>query len=88
MREAELLNALAQAQGGIRVDIRANGHYMVSTCYKPSVKGVGKNLMNAARDCAIWLLDIVKDHPEYKESIPNVLAALDAYDNHSRMLSI
>jgi hypothetical protein len=88
MREAELLNALAQAEPGIHVDIRPNGVCMVATYYEPRVKGIGKTLMNAALDCAHWLLDVVKDHPEYKDLIPDVLIALANYDKHSDRLSL
>lgn len=88
MREAELLNALAQAPGGIHVDVRSSGRCMVATYYDPCVKGIGKNLMDASLDCAHWLLDVVKDHPEYKDSIPDVLVALANYDKHSDRLSL
>jgi hypothetical protein len=81
MRAVELLNALAQGPGGISIEVYpTNGTSAVGTYYAPFVKGVGKNLTAAAMDCAYWLLDVVKDRPEYNDSIPNVLAALARYN--------
>jgi hypothetical protein len=84
MREAELLNALAQAPGGISIDICPDGRCTVSTYYEPHVLGTGKNLMRAAYECAQCLLT----YSDAKTLIPDVLLALAAYDKHSERLSL
>jgi hypothetical protein len=88
MREAELLNALAKAKPGVQIFIRTTGMVTVGLCYAPYVVGVGPTLFLAARDCALWLLDVAKTNPDYREQLPEVFAALEAYDNHLEALQV
>jgi hypothetical protein len=88
MREAELLSALAKAKPGLQIFMRTQGMTTVSLCCPPFVVGVGPTLFDAARDCAMWLLDVAKTHPEYREQLPDVFKALEDYDNHSAMLQL
>jgi hypothetical protein len=50
--------------------------------------GIGTTLMEAAIDCAHWIFDVLGDHPELEQTIPEVLAALRAYDEHSMALQV
>jgi len=88
MREVELLNALSKAKPGLQIFVRTNGMTTIKMCCAPYVVGVGPTLFLAARDCALWLLDVVKTHPEYREQLPEVFAALEAYDHHSEALQV
>ena len=85
MREAELLNALAQQDDGIRVIIKKDG-IGISTQYTPFCYSEKKTLMSAAFDCAKQLLEAVKENPD-DCYCPDVLKALEAYDLHSFYLS-
>jgi hypothetical protein len=86
MRSAELLNALAQTRGGIKVDIRQTG-VLVTLNYAPWSFGAGKTLMDASIRCAKQLLKALEDYPVFKSDCPDVLKALEAYDLHSFYLS-
>jgi hypothetical protein len=88
MREAELLNALAQAAPGIEIRMCPKHMVTVRVHYDPKVVGTGRTLMEAAIDCAHWIFDVLGDHPEYEQKIPAVLAALRAYDDHSMALQV
>jgi hypothetical protein len=88
MREIELLNALALKKPGIEIRVCQGYKVSVRTHYDPKVVGIGDTLFQAAVDCARWILDVLKDHPELKETIPEVLAAFEAYDEHSQCLQV
>ena len=87
-REIKLLDALALHKPGIEIRMCKGHKVSVHTHYDPSVVGIGDNLFQAAFDCARWILDVVGDHPELKDEIPEVLAALAAYDEHSEALRV
>jgi hypothetical protein len=82
MRTNELLEALAQAKGGVQINVSRSGA-TVSTRYTPLTKGRGANVFAAARACASNLRSRV--HPG---DCPDVLRALDAYDRHTRVLQV
>ena len=70
MREAELLNALAQAAPGIEIRMCPKHMVTVRIHYDPKVVGIGTTLMEAAIDCAHWIFDVLGDHPEYEQRFP------------------
>lgn len=84
MRTNELLEALAQADGGVQINVSRSGA-TVSTRYTPLVKGHGANVFAAARACASNLRGRIGSFPN---ACPEVLKALDAYDHHSRVLQV
>ena len=87
MREAELLIALAH-DGGIQMNL-TDKVCTIETKYPGfTVKGVGKTIDAAARDTVHWIFDVLDDHPNDKSKLPNVLAALAAYDRHTAYLQI
>jgi hypothetical protein len=88
MREVELLNALALSKPGIEIRMCKGHKVSVRMHGEPLVCGIGTTLMDAAIDCAHWVFDVLNDHPELEEKIPEVLAALRAYDDHSRALQV
>lgn len=77
---SKLLAALAKARPGLQIFVRSHGMVSVGLCCPPFVVGVGPSLFDAARDCARWLLDVTQTHPEYREQLPEVFAALDKFD--------
>jgi len=87
MREAELLSALSQNQGGVSVCIEY-GKVQIDTRYPngPHVTVTGDNLFEAAFQCAQLLLKLIKDYPSYRHLCPKVVEALEAYDRHSQAL--
>jgi hypothetical protein len=87
MRTNELVEALAQAEGGVQINVSRSGA-TVSTRYTPLVKGRGANVYAAARSCASNLLGHIGSHPDHAEYCPDVLKALDAYDKHTRFLQV
>ena len=88
MREAELLNVLAQEKPGIEIRM-CKGHMVtVRMHYDPKVVGTGRTLMEAALDCVHWLLDVTNDHPEYRQKLPAVFKGISDYDDHSRALEV
>jgi len=88
MREAELLNALAQTNGGVHVYMSRQG-VLIKARYAPHAIGEGNTLMDAAINCAKQLLDEAKKYPSLaNEHCPDVLKALKEYDRHSRMLQV
>jgi hypothetical protein len=87
MRTNELLEALAQAKGGVQVNISRSGA-LVSTRYTPLVKGRGANVFAAACACAGNLRSRIHSHPGFADYCRDVLKALDAYDRHSRALQL
>ena len=88
MREVELLTALALQKPGIEIRMCVKHKVSVRTHYDPVVVGIGTTLMEAAIDCADWIFDVLGDHPELEQMIPEVLAALRAYDEHSMALQV
>lgn len=80
MCESELLAALAKAKPGLQIFVRTHGMVSVSLCCPPFVVGCGPTLFDAALDCARWLLDVTHTHPEYREQLPDVFAALDKFN--------
>ncbi len=86
MREVELLNALALQKPGIEIRMCVKHKVTVHTHYDPWVVGVGTTLLDAAIDTARWIFLVLEDHPELAEKIPEVLAALKAYDEHSEAI--
>jgi hypothetical protein len=87
MRAAELLEALAQAEGGVQINLSRHGA-TVATRYTPLVKGRGASLFAAAWACATNLRAHIDRLPCSAMDCPDVLKALDAYDEHSRMLQV
>lgn len=87
MREAELLCALAQAGRGVQVNITKT-YVSVTTLYAPSARGTGKTLMEAALNCAHDLSATLNKIPLCRELIPEVIKALEDYDQHSEGLQI
>jgi len=88
MREVELLTALALQKPGIEIRMCVKHKVSVRTHYDPVVVGIGTTLMEAAIDCAHWIFDVLGDHPELEQTIPEVLAALRAFDEHSMALQV
>jgi len=88
MREVELLSALSLQRPGIEIRMCKGHKVSVRTHYDPIVVGIGTTLMEAAIDCARWIFGVRSDHPELEEQIPEVLAALRAYDDHSQALQV
>jgi hypothetical protein len=88
MRETELLNALALSKPGIEIRMCKGHKVSVRMRGEPLVCGIGTTLMEAAIDCAHWVFDVCADRPELEEKIPEVLAALCAYDEHSQGLQL
>lgn len=80
MRTNELLEALAQARGGVQINVCRTG-VTVATRYTPLTKGRGANIFAAARACASNLRSRVRPG-----NCPEVLRALDAYDRHTGVL--
>jgi len=74
MREAELLAALGQADGGVQVNVSRKG-ITVATRYTPLVKYTAPRLMLAAFEVAVAV-----QHD--RRCPPAVLKALEAYDKH------
>lgn len=89
MREAELLNALSQTQGGIEVTIE-RGVTRVKTCYAnpPHVTTEADNLFDAAFECARQVREALDKYPSFQQFHPKLMEALEAYDNHSELLSL
>jgi len=85
MLEIELLTALAQANGGVQINISRNS-VTVSTRYTPLIRGTGKTVFQAARECTKQLLAALKKHPTHRKYCPDVLKALDKYDKQSGYL--
>jgi len=88
MREVELLTALSLSKPGIEIRMCKGHKVSVRMHGEPLVCGVGTALMDAAIDCARWGFNVRADHPELEEQIPEVLAALRAYDEHSKALQV
>lgn len=80
MRITELLNALARHDPGIEVYLDSKWA-TVTTLYKPSLRGLGKTLFEAA-------FEVAQQMTYYPDCPPDVKAALDAYDDHSNFLSL
>jgi hypothetical protein len=87
MREAELLKALAQAPGGVQVNITSTG-VCVSTRYTPLIRGRGITIMEAASNCAQKFIEAVEKNHDFGYRNSKVLKALDDYDRHSWMLQL
>lgn len=87
MREAELLNALAQGRNGVQVNLTRT-YATVTTLYAPSARGTGKTLMEAALNCVHDLSATLNKVPQCRELIPEVVQALEDYDQHSIGLQI
>jgi hypothetical protein len=75
---------LVHAPGGIEIAATCD-QVAVVTKYEPVICGWGKTLFEAVRDAAVKILKECETTPAHKESCPDVLAALEHYDTHSRM---
>jgi len=80
MREAELLNALACHDPGVEVHLDSK-RAAVTALYKPSLRGLGKTLFDAA-------FDLAKQMYRHPDCPPDVDAALEAYDNRTNILAL
>lgn len=78
MRTAELLNALAKADSGIKCMLVPN-HATVNTLYSPLLVGEGKTLFAAA-------FQLAKKLAIHSQCPPSVNAALHEYDQHTESL--
>ena len=87
MRETELLTALAQAPGGVQVNI-SRTKVRVSTRYTPSVHAEGETLFQAAFACAKKVFERVEKYPSFRQYCPDVIEALEAYDRHTEILQL
>lgn len=89
MREAELLNALSQTQGGIQVLVE-RGRVRIKTCYAnpPHVTAEADSIFDAAFECASQVRQALNKYPSFRQFHPKLLEALEAYDIHSDFLSL
>lgn|SRR5574340_641818 len=76
--EVKLLNALAQAHGGVRVEMERD-RVIIKTRYsdEPHVSVEANTLYDAVSSCAIQLLEKVRKYPSYRLTCPKVIEQLE-----------